>query len=391
METATETAIDSELFDRLKKRLSDAGANAAAESLCQALVEAKDYAKLFYALLLKKRVVMGVSPLPTAPAAELNPTQQEEYELAIRDACRSVGELFLRGNQIPQAYSYFRMIGDVSPVSEALDRFVPQPEEDMQPFIDVAYYQGVNVKKGFDLVLDHYGICNAITTVGQYDPAHGMEGRNYCIQRLVRALHGQLIERLQSAVEQHQGLRSEAHTISELIAGRDWLFAEDAYYTDTSHLSSVVQMSIELDTPEDHRLARDLCAYGKKLGPMFQYPGNPPFEDLYSDVEVYLNTLLGEKVEAGIQHFRSKIVTDPHGPDTFAAEVLVRLLLRLHRDQEALEVARTYFINVDERQLGVPGVFELSQRLKDFRALAETARLRNDPVHYLAGLIAECQ
>ena len=332
---------------------------------------------------------MGVSPIPTAGAAEFTPAQQEEYENAIREACRTVGQLFLDDGQIPAAFGYFRMIGELGPVKVALDRFQPAPDQDIQPIVDVAYYQGVNPNKGFDLVLENYGICNAITTANQYDPAHGLEGRRYCIQKLVEALHGQLVERLRSAVEQNQGFPPTATSIPELIAGRDWLFADDGYYTDTSHLSSVVQMSVELEEPAALRLARELCAYGKKLGPTLQYPGNPPFDNLYVDVEIYLNALLGDDVERGIEHFRAKITADPDGPDTFAAEVLVRLLLRLNREKEALEVARTFFVNVDERQLQVPGIFELAQKLKDYRALAQSARERNDPVHFLAGLIAD--
>ena len=106
-------------------------------------------------------------------------------------------------------------------------------------------------------------------------------------------------------------------------------------------------------------------------------------------MDEYLGILLGEKVDEGLAHFRAKITADPDGPDSFAAEVLVRLLVRLGRLQEALAVASHYFVNLDERQLSCPGVFDLSQRLKEYGALAEVSRKRNDPVHFLAGLIAQ--
>ncbi|HEV3145581.1 MAG TPA: hypothetical protein VGZ47_16930, partial [Gemmataceae bacterium] len=120
-----------------------------------------------------------------------------------------------------------------------------------------------------------------------------------------------------------------------------------------------------------------------------QYQGTPPFEKTYEDIDVYLSIILGEDVEAGLQHFRDKITANrDEGPDQFAAEVLVRILIRLDRVPEALQVATEYLIDVDERQLSCPGAFELAQRLKDYQALAETARARQDPVHFLAGLIA---
>ncbi len=74
--------------------------------------------------------------------------------------------------------------------------------------------------------------------------------------------------------------------------------------------------------------------------------------------------------------------------DTYPAEVLVNLLLRLERPQEALAVARQYLAGADERRIRCPGIVDLCQRVQDFRTLAEVAREQNNPVHFVAGLIA---
>lgn len=388
MQTEEATMIPQEVFDELRARLKDSGPAAAIEHLCTALRESGDYAKLFYALLLQKRVEMGVSPIPTSSANDMSDPQQQQYEDAIRAACRTVGQLFLDAGNIPAAFGYMRMIGELDPVRAAIEEHQPGEDEDVQTLIDVAFNQGVHPHKGFDLILERYGICNAITTISNFDPGPNLEPRHYAIRRLVRSLHEQLIERLRSAIEQEQGFAPSGNTIHALIEGRDWLFTDDLYYTDTSHLSSVVQMSVELDTKEELILARELCAYGRRLSPSLQYAGTPPFEKLYDDVDMFLGILLGENVEEGIEHFRAKITADPDGPDLFAAEVMVRLLVRLNRLDDALTIARQYFVTVDERQLSCPGVFELAQRTQNFAALAETARERHDPVHYLAGLIA---
>jgi hypothetical protein len=60
-------------------------------------------------------------------------------------------------------------------------------------------------------------------------------------------------------------------TIKELIEGRDWLFVDDYYHVDLSHLNSVIQMSSQLDTVADLTLARDLCKYGQKLSTRFGF------------------------------------------------------------------------------------------------------------------------
>jgi hypothetical protein len=281
------------------------------------------------------------------------------------------------------------MIGETGPVTAALDTFTPGEEADVQPIIEIAFHHGLNPKRGFDLVLDRYGICSAITFLsGGFSAAHGPEVRDHCIGRLVRSLHEQLFERLKMAVEQQQGFAPTARTIPDLIEGRDWLFADDAYYIDISHLSSVVQMSVELTHESDLRLGRELCSYGKRLAPALKYAGHAPFEDTYEDVDAYLAVLLGESVEEGLAHFRKKITSDPEGPDTLSAAVLVKLLVRLSRQKEALEVAKEYLAQEDERSLPCPGPFELAVKLGDYESFAAAARKRHDPVHFLAGLIA---
>ena len=65
-----------------------------------------------------------------------------------------------------------------------------------------------------------------------------------------------------------------------------------------------------------------------------------------------------------------------------------RLLLKLGRGAEALEVSRKHLARSDGRPTSCPNLNELCQKLGDYKALAETAREQGDPVHYLAGLIA---
>src|SRR5207248_3990427 len=152
-------------------------------------------------------------------------------------------------------------------------------------------------------------------------------------------------------------------TVRELMAGRDWLFEEDFYHIDVSHLGAVVQMSTTLPPGPELDLTRELCAYGQKLSPRFQYPGEPPFEDQYQDYGVYLDILAGVNVEAGLAHFRDKLErSNPEEDGTGPAEVLVNLLLKLERPREALEVARKRLAAVDGRPLSCPGISELCRR-----------------------------
>ncbi|MBN9120377.1 MAG: hypothetical protein J0I06_14675, partial [Planctomycetes bacterium] len=240
-EEAPAPALDAAAFERLKVTLAARGPAVAIDELVAELREAEDFQGLFYALLMKKRVELGVSPFPTGPATELPPQTHEPYENAIREAGRHVGGLLLQGKQYAKAWAFFRMLGEPEPMREALEAFAPGPDDDVYPIIEIAWQNGLLPKKGFDLVLDRHGICSAITMVSGSDLSSNPDLRDYCITKLARALHDQLVERLRNDLAGRGTSISPHATVSQLVEIDPALFADDAYHIDTSHLSSVVQ------------------------------------------------------------------------------------------------------------------------------------------------------
>src|SRR3954471_11453229 len=103
-------------FDSLQTTLSTSGSEEAADALCESLRQAEDYHALFYALLLKARVRLNVSPFPTGPATDLPAEVHEPYEDAIRQAAREVGTIYLVKHDVPRAWGFFRLIGEPQPV-----------------------------------------------------------------------------------------------------------------------------------------------------------------------------------------------------------------------------------------------------------------------------------
>jgi hypothetical protein len=383
-------------FDQVKNSLTTLGPARAIDQLCTRLRDSKDYANLFYALLMRKRFELGVSPVPTAPSQELPAETHAPYEDAIRRAVREVGDLFLTEGNIPQAWGYYRMIGEPAPVARAIDAYQPADGEDITPIVAIAFQEGVNPKRGFDLILNRFGICSAITTVSNQEQLPP-EAKQHCVERLIQSLYDELRERIRADIERRESTAPAATTsVRELMSGRDYLFEDDFAHIDTSHLSAVVQMALTHPaTPASIpylKLVREMCAYGQRISPKLQYQADPPFQDTYRDYDIYLAAVLGERVEEGIRHFNAKAeqaaADDPDGENTFPAEVLVNLLLRLDRLPEAVGVARQYLVKADPRRLTCPSVVELCQRAHDFQALADVARDQQDPVHFLAGLIA---
>ena len=380
--------LDPAAFDRLRAALAAAGPAAAADDLIDRLRTAEDFNSLFYALLLKKRVELGVAPFPTGPSTELPPHTHEPYEQAIRDAGRHVGTIYLQRGDLPRAWTFFRMLGEPGPVREALAKFDPKPEDDVYPVIEIAWQNGVFPEKGFDLVLDRHGICSAITMVGSSDLSSNAGLRDHCVGRLVRALHAQLVERLRNDLDARGRPAPAGVGIPQLIQGHPELFAEDGYHVDTSHLSSVVQMSTHLAAGPELDLARELCEYGRHLSPGLQGNNDPPFDGNYADYLAYLNVVAGADVDRNLERFREKAERDIAEGITYSAQVYVNLLVKANRLREALAAAQTYLLKEDERNLICPGVTELARRLGDYGAMADAAMARGDAVQFLAGLIA---
>ena len=387
-------------FSRIQSTLQTQGPAKAIEELCDDLRQKKEYNSLFYALLMKERQQLGVVPIPTGPSSDLPESVHPTYEQAIRDAAREVGTLYLQAKMIPQAWVYFRMIDDPAPVKAALDAMTPGEDDDIQPLVAVAFYEGVHPEKGFAWILQRYGLCSAITTVGGGgELPHPEAVKQHCVKALVHTLYDELRSRLTNEIEAHDGKAPpEAslppHTcgvVRSLIAGRDWLFAEDSYHIDTSHLSSVVQMCMTLPACPELALAREMCAYGAKLTGRFLGRDEPPFDGGYADYDIYLGILDGDDTEGGLAHFRRKVeVADPQEVGTYPAEVFVNLLVKLGRGKEAIEIARKYLIDAEAegRQLTCPNLNELCQRYHAYDVLSQVARERGDAVHYLAGLLA---
>lgn len=381
--------MDTALFDQLEKTVATAGPAAAIDQLAADLKARKDYAGLFYTLLMKKRFELGVSPIATGSNQDLPESAHRAFEEGIAHAARTVGKLYLDDGQIPQAWGYFRMIGETKPVADVLEKLQLDDNADTQSIIDIAFHQGAAPIKGFEWVISRFGICSAITVMSgdlQFPP----EIRAACVKRLIRALHGELMERLKGEIQRVQNFAPSGKTVKELIDGRDFLFQDDFYHIDLSHLNSVVQMATQLDKCEELTVARDLCAYGMKLSPRFRYQSEPPFEDQYADYDQYLAILTGEDVEAGLAHFRAKVDANPPATaGTFPTEIYVNLLLRLGRESEALDVVRKHLAPLGEMRLSCPSLVELVQQTKRYDVLAQVAREQGNAVNFVAGLIAE--
>ena len=332
---------------------------------------------------MSARYRLGMPLIQTAPWSDLSPEVQTAYEKATVDAAREVGMLFLDDGEIGRAWPYFRAIGEKGKVCAAIESYdETEAGERLDGVIEVAYHEQVNPKKGFELILQHYGTCRAITNFSQY-PVE--EGRADCAQLLAEDVHSELLSNIKYAVTQREGTAPEGDDLAAIVNGRNWLFEGNAYYLDTSHVSSLVQMAPSIDRDATLELLFGLTEYGKRLGEMYQFPGNPPFENVFEDYGVYIRTVLGRDVESGLAHFREKVRTcDPHVAGTTPAQVLVNLLVRIGRHREAADVALEHLSETDPQFLTCPNALQLCQMAGDYSRLAEVSRQRRDLLSFAA-------
>jgi len=269
---------------------------------------------------------------------------------------------------------------------EAIERVEAGQQEELDGIIQLALEERVHPRKGFELLLAHYGLCRAITFFEQYpDP----KTREDCLLLVVRTLYRELVENLQRAIARREGQTPDTTHLPTLIAGRDWLFGDMDYYVDTSHLIAVIRFALDLHDAEGLRMALEMCDYGSHLSAQFKYRVEPPFDDVYVDHAMYLKALLGDDVDATIAHFRKKIVeSDPAVTGTAPAQVLVALLVRLERYRQAVEISLEHLSDVAAEQLACPSVLQLCQMAGDYELLRKIARERGDLLGFTAGLIA---
>jgi hypothetical protein len=358
----------SDEFDLLELAYREGGPDAVFESLVRSAREEQRPRDLFAVRVMQVRHRLGLPLIETAKTPDLEDEQRQAYETAFREAARETGELFLAGGDIVGAWPYFKAIGEHAPMAAAIENATGG--ENLDRLIEIAFSEGVNPRKGFELLLEHRGICAAITWYGS---SPDYSGRPECLRLLVRTLYNQLAASLRETVAAAEGV-APAAGVGDLIAGRDWLFEGMSSYIDSTHLASVLRYAPELEDPATLRMALEMAEYGCRLSSMFHFHGDPPFEDVYLDHAVFLKALLGEETDAAVEHFRKKI--DSAGDP--AAPVLIDLLARLGRHEEAIRASIEYLPDAS---------LQLCQAAGDYATLRRVARQREDRLGFAAGII----
>jgi hypothetical protein len=372
-------------FEELQQAAAG-GVPAVLDRLVEQLRDRRQHHELFEALKMRVRRELGLPLAYGETPDHLDEEQRNRLEDGLIAACREVGLLLLQAGKIREAWMYLRPVGDKSTVVAELAK-IEAGSDKLDEMVEVCLHEGVDVRRGFQLVLDHYGTCNAITTFESVVGRQQRTDQQAAAELLVRHVHEELMKSVVADIGRQEGTEPKERTLLDLVADRDWLFGEFSYHIDTTHLASTVRCSRIIDSREVLALALDLTEYGRRLAKQFQYKGEEPFLDIYPSNALYLGALLGRDVDAAVAYFREKAESLPveeHG--TLPLETYVQLLDRVGRHREAIAALIRFGEQGDRAKQIVPLLLDLSRKLGDFAPAVKFCRERGDLLGYATAL-----
>ncbi len=408
----------SDTFAQLDDDWERLGPDQTLDRLIEELSAHGSASELLDALMLKARRDLGMLPVQQGRLSDLPEPLRTQFEERYIEAIRTVGRGLLRKGLIARAWPYFRTIAETEPVAHALADAYEQlrdaaeelseeqadaEAERIGELIEIAFNEGAHPEIGFAFILDHYGTCSAITAFEQL-PQDPMI-RTACAVRLVEQVHRHLGENIRADLERRGRDRMEGRTLIEVVTAVPELFTHDNVHIDTSHLASTVRLLPMLDDSETLRRGLELAVYGRSLAPTHRYPGAPPFEDVYESHAIFLRAMLNDDpadIEAALAYFQAQLPepTVDDGDDgtsmphdfsaSLAAQVIVRILERCGRVEEAIDFAVERLAGIPEPALICSSPAQLAQTYRLAEPLAQAARRGGDRVGYLiARVIAE--
>lgn len=375
------------LFDQLQSDLSRGGTDAVLAHVADKLREEKKFHELFEALKMQVRRKLALPVTYASGGDDLPEEKRNQLEEGLLAACREVGTLLFKEGKIREGWMYLRPVGERKEAVALLAEITPN-EDNTEELIEVALHEGVDVGRGYGLVLKNYGTCNAITT---YDSSVARRPRQEQVpaaRLLLEQVHADLVANVKADIARQEGSSPRETTLKDLVEDREWLFAENSYHLDTTHLASTVRIARVLSDPAELRLALDLTEYGRRLHQQFQYQGDEPFAENYAAHALYFQALLGENQDEAVKYFRTKAeLLDPQYQGMVPIETYVDLLARIGRHGLALQEA-IRLSPQSAHPVGIaPSLLELAERAGDYKTFLDYCQQRGDVLGYAAGLV----
>ena len=381
---STDTQL--EVFDSIEQCQSDTAT--AVARMVQHFREQRRPIELFEALKMQVRDRLGLPLIAPEDEPRLAEDVDRQIESGLLDACREVGEMMFSLGRVREGWMYLRPTGDVARAAELLRDIEPN-EENIDELIQVLLHEGVDVGRGYQLLIDRNGTCNSITAYEQQIAMRGKRDRQAAATRLLDHFYGELCEAVRGDISRHEAPAGPDETLGQMLQKRSWLVTDGGYHLDTTHLSSVIRLARVLDDQPSLQKAWELTQYGRRLNHQFQYPGDEPFVDFYPSHSAYFNILLGRDVEIGLDLFyRKALAADASKAGTAPMEVYVDLLNRCGRPVAAIDAALKLVPDTVPSQRIVPLLIEMADTCGHYQPIMDFCRKREDVLGFTATRVA---
>jgi hypothetical protein len=270
--------------------------------------------ELFEALKMRIRNRLGLALIAPEDEPRQSGDIDRQLEAGLLDACGETGEMLLAQGRIREGWMYLRPTGDTARAAELIGKIQPT-EENTEDLIAVLLHEGVDVARGYRLLINRNGTCNSITTYEQSIAGREKRDRMAAARVLLDHFYDELSQSVRGDIARNEAPAAPEETLSQLMS-RKWILSDGGYHLDITHLASVVRIARVLTDEPSLQRAWELTQYGRRLHHQFQYPGEEPFVDFYPAHAAYFSILLGRDVDAGLALFERKMrAADPieHG------------------------------------------------------------------------------
>ena len=354
----------------------------------RALVAAGEFHRLFDLRLLERQHELGLPAGRRHAFDEVDESQREPLEQGYLAACREAGALLVEAGRLREAWVYLRPTGDKTLLREKLSRISPG-DDDLDELIELALFEGVDPERGFAWLVGRNGTCNAITALDGLQTQLSPADMRACVAVLVRHVYGELRGNLRGHLNRLTGAPPPDLSVRELLDQFPQLRAGGDYHLDPSHLASTVRNARVLTEPTLVQKALEMAEYGSQLPEDLQYPGEPPFVELYAAHRLLFAATLGREVDEAREFFATQARTvDPAQHGQVALETYLVLLARTGDAAAALEAYAELAPAEGELSRYAPTLLELAMQCGAWERFDAICRERGDLVGYAGGLIA---
>lgn len=344
--------------------------------------------ELFEALKMQRRFELQLPLVQEPGESNLPEDVDRRLEQGLLAACDEVGTMLLGLGRIRDGWLYLRPTGKKNKVAKILAD-VAVTEENAEELVDVLLYEGVDVGRGVQIILDRQGTCNSITVFDQAIISMPREAQRSAAAVLLEHVHAELLASVQADIANRQSPADPQLNLADLAEQNAWMFDNGAYHLDTSHLASTVRFARVLTEQRHLQMAWELTQYGRRLHQSLQYPGDEPFVDFYPAHASFFGALLGRSVESSLSVFQRKArASDPQQQGTEPLEVYVDLLDRVGRPTDALRAAIQLAPTELPASRLAPLLLDLANKADDYQPVIDYCLEKGDALGFAAARVS---